>query len=222
MRRIAASAVAAVTGGSAGIGKAICQDLLAQGYEVVSLARRALRHRPPEAAQHRGRPDGPRRHRRRPRARLAQRFEVTTRGAQRRRDPARAARRCEARRPRRAGRAAPGLRDPAGAGGAAGDAGAALRPRRAAVLARGGRPGHAHQLLGHQGRHARHGAHLGARARAPTASRSTWSRRGRSAPTCSTTWSQPAATRSARSPRRCRSGASARRPTWRAPCASLP
>ncbi len=32
--------VAAVTGGSAGIGKAICQDLLAQGYEVVSLARR--------------------------------------------------------------------------------------------------------------------------------------------------------------------------------------
>ena len=32
--------VAAVTGGSAGIGKAICEDLLAQGYEVVSLARR--------------------------------------------------------------------------------------------------------------------------------------------------------------------------------------
>ncbi|MBC7705269.1 MAG: SDR family oxidoreductase [Rhodoferax sp.] len=30
--------VAAVTGGSAGIGKAICKDLLAQGYEVVSLA----------------------------------------------------------------------------------------------------------------------------------------------------------------------------------------
>ena len=30
--------VAAVTGGSAGIGKAICEDLLAQGYEVVSLA----------------------------------------------------------------------------------------------------------------------------------------------------------------------------------------
>jgi NADP-dependent 3-hydroxy acid dehydrogenase YdfG len=33
--------VAAVTGGSAGIGKAICADLLAQDYEVVSLARRA-------------------------------------------------------------------------------------------------------------------------------------------------------------------------------------
>jgi 3-oxoacyl-[acyl-carrier protein] reductase len=33
--------VAAVTGGSAGIGKAICQDLLDKGYEVVSLARRA-------------------------------------------------------------------------------------------------------------------------------------------------------------------------------------
>ncbi|VWX55898.1 Short-chain dehydrogenase [Burkholderiales bacterium 8X] len=33
--------VAAVTGGSAGIGKAICADLLAQGYEVISLARRA-------------------------------------------------------------------------------------------------------------------------------------------------------------------------------------
>jgi NAD(P)-dependent dehydrogenase (short-subunit alcohol dehydrogenase family) len=30
-----------VTGGSAGIGKAICEDLLAKGYEVVSLSRRA-------------------------------------------------------------------------------------------------------------------------------------------------------------------------------------
>jgi 3-oxoacyl-[acyl-carrier protein] reductase len=35
-----ASKVAAVTGGSAGIGKAICEDLLARDYEVVSLARR--------------------------------------------------------------------------------------------------------------------------------------------------------------------------------------
>lgn len=33
--------VAAVTGGSAGIGQAICEQLLAQGYEVISLARRA-------------------------------------------------------------------------------------------------------------------------------------------------------------------------------------
>jgi len=32
--------VAAVTGGSAGIGKAICEDLLVKGYEVISLARR--------------------------------------------------------------------------------------------------------------------------------------------------------------------------------------
>jgi len=33
--------VAAVTGGSAGIGLGICERLLADGYEVVSLARRA-------------------------------------------------------------------------------------------------------------------------------------------------------------------------------------
>ncbi len=33
--------VAAVTGGSAGIGKAICERLLADGYEVVSLSRRS-------------------------------------------------------------------------------------------------------------------------------------------------------------------------------------
>ena len=32
--------VAAVTGGSAGIGKAICEDLLARGCEVISLSRR--------------------------------------------------------------------------------------------------------------------------------------------------------------------------------------
>lgn len=32
------SKVAAVTGGSAGIGRAICEDLLAQGYQVVSLS----------------------------------------------------------------------------------------------------------------------------------------------------------------------------------------
>lgn len=36
-----ARTIAAVTGGSAGIGLAICEQLLADGYEVVSLARRA-------------------------------------------------------------------------------------------------------------------------------------------------------------------------------------
>jgi NAD(P)-dependent dehydrogenase (short-subunit alcohol dehydrogenase family) len=35
-----ANKVAAVTGGSAGIGKVVCEQLLNQGYEVVSLARR--------------------------------------------------------------------------------------------------------------------------------------------------------------------------------------
>jgi len=42
----AVSKVAAVTGGSAGIGQAICESLLAGGYEVVSLARRrsAIEH----------------------------------------------------------------------------------------------------------------------------------------------------------------------------------
>lgn len=35
-----ANKVAAVTGGSAGIGKTVCEQLLAQGYEVVSLSRR--------------------------------------------------------------------------------------------------------------------------------------------------------------------------------------
>ena len=36
-----ANKVAAVTGGSAGIGKVICEQLLEQGYEVISLSRRS-------------------------------------------------------------------------------------------------------------------------------------------------------------------------------------
>jgi 3-oxoacyl-[acyl-carrier protein] reductase len=42
----AAASVALVTGGSAGIGKSICEHLLAQDYDVISMARRpcAIRH----------------------------------------------------------------------------------------------------------------------------------------------------------------------------------
>jgi len=39
---ISARKVAAVTGGSAGIGQAICEDLLAKDYEVISLSRRKV------------------------------------------------------------------------------------------------------------------------------------------------------------------------------------
>ena len=81
------------------------------------------------------------------------------------------------------------------AGRAAGDARAALRPRRAAVVARRARPGDAHQLFGDQGRHARAWRAPGRSSSRPTASRSTWSRPGRSAPTCSTTSSRPAASK---------------------------
>ena len=38
---VGANKVAAVTGGSAGIGKVICEQLLEQGYEVISLSRRS-------------------------------------------------------------------------------------------------------------------------------------------------------------------------------------
>jgi len=44
MSTVQSSRVAVVTGGSAGIGLAICEHLLADGYEVVSLARRRSPH----------------------------------------------------------------------------------------------------------------------------------------------------------------------------------
>ena len=159
----AGTRVAAVTGGSAGIGLAICERLLAEGCEVVSLARRRcpiehprlnslevdLMDRAATAAAA---------------TELARRFEVTTlvHNAGVIRPALRGGR--EARGPRCARRAAPRLRPAAAAGGAARHARGPLRPRRAAVVARRGRPGDAHRLLGDQGRHARHGADLGARA----------------------------------------------------------
>lgn len=71
------SGVAVVTGGSAGIGKAICERLLAQGSEVVSLARRRcdieharLHNIEVDLTDRRATADAVRE--------LAQRFEVTT------------------------------------------------------------------------------------------------------------------------------------------------
>ena len=197
-RSMKQSKVAVVTGGSAGIGKAICERCC-PAYEVVSLARRqsdidascmhsievdlADRAATAQAARE-----------------LTRRFDVTTvvhnAGVIK---PALLPE-VEARRPRHAARPAPRVRDPARAGRAAGDAGRAVRPRGAAVVARGAGPRDAHQLLGHEGGHAGHGAHLGAGARAPPASPSTSWRRARSAPTCSTTWSTRAARRNASSP----------------------
>jgi NAD(P)-dependent dehydrogenase (short-subunit alcohol dehydrogenase family) len=155
--------IAVVTGGSAGIGLAICHRLLEDGYEVISLARRKSPLDHPKlhslevdlmdraattAAAHD----------------IARRFEVTTlihnAGVIR---PALVAdaklEDLDALVELHLGCAIqllqaclPSMRVPA------------LRPRRAAVVTRGRRPGDPHQLLGDQGRHARHGAHLGARA----------------------------------------------------------
>jgi 3-oxoacyl-[acyl-carrier protein] reductase len=69
--------VAVVTGGSAGIGKAICETLLVQGFEVVSLARRRSEIEHPKL--HSVCVDLSEREATREAARdLAQRFEITT------------------------------------------------------------------------------------------------------------------------------------------------
>jgi NAD(P)-dependent dehydrogenase (short-subunit alcohol dehydrogenase family) len=151
------SGVAVVTGGSAGIGKAICERLLAEGREVVSLARRRCDIEHPrlhsievDLADRRATADAVRE--------LAQRFELTTVI-------------------HNAGVIRPALLPDVQLadldalvdlhlGCAAGDEGAPLRARRAAVLAGGARSADAHRLRRHQGRHAGHGPHLGAGARA--------------------------------------------------------
>ncbi len=155
--------VAIVTGGSVGIGAAICRRMLDAGYDVVSLARRKPDWSHP--ALHAVEVDLHRCQARREEAAasLVKQFAVGTVV-------------------HNAGMIRPNLLadvrqedlhdlDPASsrrsaphrAGGVAGHARAEVRPHRADIVAGGARTADTDRLFRHQGRHDRHGANLGAR-----------------------------------------------------------
>ena len=104
------------------------------------------------------------------------------------------------------------------AGGAAGHARAEVRPHRADFVARGARPADPHRLFGDQGRHDRHGAHLGARACAVRHHRERGGARAdRGHRNVPARWFPPAASAPPRWPRRYRWAGSGAATTWPAP-----